>query len=82
MSRSVTALQLSDPVTRLTRSWVVCGTVNAKNRFGGYVGARPFYAAFRDGQLLTVRLQGGGSLLDSAGVIVERCAEWYERRLQ
>jgi hypothetical protein len=23
--------------------WVVCGTLNAKNRMGGYVGAKPFY---------------------------------------
>lgn len=26
--------------------WFVCGTVNAKNRMGGYVGASPFWAYF------------------------------------
>ena len=23
--------------------WVVCGSINAKNRYGGYVGTKPFY---------------------------------------
>lgn len=27
--------------------WRVCGTVNSKNRFGGYVGRVPFFALFR-----------------------------------
>jgi len=26
--------------------WVVCGTMNAKNRFGGYVGAKHYYVLF------------------------------------
>jgi hypothetical protein len=30
-------------------AWVVCGTVNAKNRFGGYVGAKPFYVKIYNG---------------------------------
>ena len=29
--------------------WTVCGTVNAKNRFGGYVGIRPFYSMINNG---------------------------------
>jgi len=36
----------------LEYAWVVCGTVNAKNSFGGYVGAQPFYAAIRAGRLV------------------------------
>jgi hypothetical protein len=32
--------------------WVVCGTINAKNRFGGYVGAKPFYVFIRNGAIL------------------------------
>lgn len=32
----------SDPM----HGWFVCGTVNAKNRMGGYVGASPFWAFF------------------------------------
>lgn len=26
-------------------AWVACGTLNAKNRMGGYVGAKPFYVS-------------------------------------
>jgi hypothetical protein len=39
----------------------VCGTVNAKNAFGGYVGAVPFIASFkRDGAMAAVI--GAGSI--------------------
>ena len=31
--------------------WQVCGTVNSKNRMGGYTGKVPFYALFQNGQL-------------------------------
>lgn len=34
--------------------WKVCGTVNAKNRFGGYVGRVPFFALFRHDNLMYV----------------------------
>lgn len=27
--------------------WVVCGTVNSKNRMGGYAGRSPFFVLFR-----------------------------------
>lgn len=29
--------------------WIVCGTVNAKNRMGGYVGAKPFVVVISKG---------------------------------
>ena len=32
--------------------WLVCGNVNAKNRMGGYVGRVPFYAMFKNGQIV------------------------------
>jgi hypothetical protein len=32
--------------------WYVRGLVNAKNRFGGYVGFKPFGVVIRDGQVL------------------------------
>lgn len=32
--------------------WVVCGTVNSKNRMGGYSGKLPFFALFSGGQLV------------------------------
>lgn len=34
--------------------WGVCYTVNAKNSFGGYVGARPVMFVFRDGAIVDV----------------------------
>lgn len=33
-------------------AFLVCGTVNAKNRMGGYVGREPFYALIRDGVVI------------------------------
>jgi hypothetical protein len=32
--------------------WALCGTVNAKNRFGGYVGAKPFYVMLHYGKVV------------------------------
>ena len=34
--------------------WVLKGTVNAKNSFGGYVGAKPYQFMFREGVLAHV----------------------------
>jgi len=31
--------------------WVVCGTLNGKNRYGGYVGAKPIYVMIRYGSV-------------------------------
>ena len=31
-----------------TRDGVLCGEVNAKNRYGAYVGFRPFFALYTD----------------------------------
>jgi hypothetical protein len=56
--------------------WAVCGTVNAKNRFGGYVGQRPFMSMFDRGRII-------GGLIDHeppkymTSAIVERCTAWY-----
>jgi hypothetical protein len=33
--------------TREQFGWRVCGTVNSKNRYGGYAGKSPFFALFR-----------------------------------
>lgn len=55
------AAQLTDPPSRrvafLSRPGPggICGTVNSKNRMGGYVGATPFYGLF-DSQGQMVRL--------------------------
>ncbi len=45
--------------------WVVCGTINAKNRFGGYVGAKPFYIMIRDNKIIRC-LHKGMTIPDSA----------------
>jgi len=38
--------------------WFLCGTVNAKNRLGGYVGAQPFYAMIRNDVVVRLVHQG------------------------
>ncbi len=35
-----------------------CGQLNAKNRMGGYVGARPFYGNLRDGKVVFLLVDG------------------------
>lgn len=30
-------------IGRRTHGWIACGSINAKNRMGGYVGAQPFW---------------------------------------
>jgi len=37
---------------KIVYGWGVKGFVNARNRFGGYVGARPFAVLIRNGQVL------------------------------
>jgi hypothetical protein len=32
--------------------WKVSGTLNAKNRFGGYVGAKPFFIIIKDEKVI------------------------------
>jgi hypothetical protein len=61
----------SQPVKQLNRmtgnpvwGWAVCGTVNAKNRFGGYVGAKPYYALIYKGTIVRF-LFGGTTIPDS-----------------
>lgn len=49
--------------------WVGCGQINAKNRMGGYVGAKPFYVAVRlDG---TVSAESEPLLMASCNVYGE-----------
>lgn len=42
------------PVFKTNESfgWGVCGTVNSKNRYGGYVGKVPFFALMRDDRIV------------------------------
>jgi hypothetical protein len=34
--------------------WAVCGTVNAKNAFGGYVGAKPFVVFYKHSKITSL----------------------------
>src|SRR5262245_49168637 len=53
--------------------WVVCGTVNAKNRFGGYVGQRPFLAIFDRARIVF-------GLIGESSAVPQRCKAWYAAR--
>lgn len=37
--------------TQLQFGWIVCGTVNGKNRMGAYVGREPFFTLFKEDRL-------------------------------
>jgi hypothetical protein len=49
--------------------WVVCGTVNAKNAFGGYVGAKHFMAHYLHGRI-------EGVAYDNS-IFAADCAKWH-----
>jgi len=38
--------------------WNVCGTVNSKNKFGGYAGASPVYAMINNGRVVRFLYKG------------------------
>ncbi len=38
--------------------WKFCGTINSKNRMGGYAGAKPFYAMVNNGKITRFMYQG------------------------
>lgn len=66
---------------RAGRNGTICGTVNAKNRFGAYVGAKPFVVAkngtvnaSRDGNGIDVELYGA-----FADAYLEACATAAEK---
>ena len=46
---------------RETFGWRVCGTINAKNRFGGYTGQSPFITMFKNGAIVMVKDAGGAT---------------------
>jgi hypothetical protein len=50
--------------------WAVCGTVNAKNAFGGYVGAKPFVVFYKYDKIDSISYD---NKID-AGL----CTKWHE----
>ena len=56
---------------RLNGDIDACGTVNAKNSYGGYVGAGPFFAKFRDGKVVDSATASG----TDAKFLIQICRE-------
>ena len=62
-------------------AWVVCGTVNGKNSFGGYVGAQPFYVAVRNGRIINSDFSSPDTYNFHAKIIEGRCEQHYAKAL-
>jgi len=56
--------------------WAVCGTVNAKNRFGGYVGQRPFLTMFHQARVVIGFIDHKPPKYTTS-FVVGRCTAWY-----
>jgi hypothetical protein len=56
---------------RINGDITACGTVNAKNSYGGYVGESPFIATFRDGKVIDTATASGRD----AKFVIELCRD-------
>ncbi|MFN3943874.1 MAG: SHOCT domain-containing protein [Allosphingosinicella sp.] len=55
-------------IGRRTHGWIACGSINAKNRLGGYVGAQPFWImAAANGTVTTGMVANTISSCDEGG---------------
>lgn len=54
-------------------TYVVCGWVNSKNSFGGYVGDQPFYAVYFPKNRVASLIGVGGPSIDTT-VVLNQCA--------
>ncbi len=67
-----------EPIKRYVRGgeifgWAVCGTINARNRFGGYVGAKRYWVIISCGEIKR----------DFTGTIAEAaCRTLYKERFE
>lgn len=56
--------------------YIVCGTVNAKNAMGGYVGYKPYYVRIRNGSVASLILP---SESDQTGIdlktVIQACSD-------
>lgn len=50
--------------------WLTCGTVNSKNRMGGYAGQSFFYVTVKDGQAIDVQV---GSSSNDFDIVTTQC---------
>lgn len=46
--------------------WITCGTVNARNSYGGYVGAQALLLVVQNGQIVFSDMDNGGRDVDNA----------------
>lgn len=51
--------------TKENFGWRVCGTVNSKNRYGGYTGKAPFFTLFKNGQIVEFIIGDAGKSMNS-----------------
>lgn len=49
--------------------WIVCGTVNARNSYGGYVGASQYVAVIRSGRVIYHHLVSPSSTACSNNIV-------------
>ncbi len=76
-TKSMLRERLRDPESarfRRIRAWrsaagdvILCGELNARNGFGGYVGYRSFYARWRGGRLARSYLDSGSASVAAFG---------------
>ena len=56
--------------------YIVCGTLNAKNAMGGYVGYKPYYVRIRNGSVASLILP---SASDQTGIdlkaVIQACSD-------
>ena len=62
-----------DPKDGQRKRFMVCGFVNARNSFGGYVGKRPFYFSGTTGELMVI--DRPDDILQRVGYANSRCGE-------
>lgn len=54
------------PFSKKVTGWITCGTVNAKNGYGGYTGPAPVIAAIQNGAVVGLNIDPPGSSVVSS----------------
>ncbi len=62
---------------RFVFGWIVCGTVSAKKRTGGYTGQELFMAVFKDGKLF--QMNEGSLASDHCYDYLNHCSQMIKR---